>query len=110
MATKAHNHNHNYKSFFIGLFHGLAGSAALALFVLTTINIIWLGLIYILIFSIGSAAGMMLVSGIISMPFKLISYKLEKAQKILSITAGLISTLFGFTIIYEIGFAGGLLI
>ncbi len=96
-------HCHEHKSFFIGVIHGLAGSAALTLLVLTTINLIWIGLIYILIFGIGSMLGMMLISGLISLPFKLISKKFEKTQKFLSISAGLLSIFLGFTIIYKIG-------
>ena len=105
-STKHHQHEHltYYKSIFIGLLHGLAGSAALTLLVLTTINSIWAGLFYILIFGIGSIVGMMLISSIISLPFTLIPNKLERTSNMLSISTGLISAIIGLTIVYKIVF------
>lgn len=98
---KHHGHKHKlfHQSLFIGLIHGLAGSAVLTLLVLTTIEIVWLGLIYILIFGIGSIIGMMFISSIISLPFKLVSNNLQKTQKILRLSAGLFSIVIGLFII-----------
>lgn len=90
-----HGHLQLKKSLVIGLIHGLAGSAALTLLVLATINSILLGLIYILIFGIGSIIGMILISSIISLPFKLIPNNLQKTQKILRTVTGLLSTIIG---------------
>jgi len=104
--TKQHNHFH--KSLYIGLLHGLAGSAALSLLVLTTINSIWLGLLYILIFGIGSIIGMMLISSIISIPFALISKRLENAKTMLRASSALISIIIGISVIYST-LIGGLL-
>lgn len=110
--TKLHYHKHLslHKSLFIGIIHGLAGSAALTLLVLTTIKSFWVGLIYILIFGIGSITGMMLISSIISLPFTLMPSKFEKIQKIMRISIGLTSTIIGFIIIYNIGFVEDLII
>ncbi len=102
--TKAHLHMHIpfKQSLLIGLIHGLAGSAAITLLVLTAINSVLLGLFYILIFGIGSTLGMVLISGIISLPLILIPYKFDKMQKILHISTGAISTLIGFNIMLNI--------
>ena len=103
------NHEHLHQSFFIGLIHGLAGSAALTLLILATIKSLFIGIIYILIFGIGSIAGMIIVSSIIASSFKLMPSKFEKAQKMLSISIGLISAIIGLAIIYDVGFVKGLL-
>ena len=110
--TKHHDHKHKlfHQSLFIGLIHGLAGSAVLTLLVLTTIKSVWLGLIYILIFGIGSIIGMILTSSVISLPFTLIPNNLQRTQKFLRISAGLISMIIGLTIMYNIGIVEGLLI
>lgn len=110
--TKLHGHKHRlfHQSLFIGLIHGLAGSAVLTLLVLTTIKSVWLGLAYILVFGIGSMAGMILISSIIFLPFTLIPDSLQRTQKILRISAGSISMIIGLTMMYNIGIAGGLLI
>lgn len=100
--TKYHHHEHiPFKQLLlIGLIHGIAGSAALTLLVLTTVNSILLGIIYILIFGVGSIIGMALISSIISLPFKLIPNNLQKTQRILRISTGLFSIVIGlFTII-----------
>ncbi|MEE9612475.1 MAG: hypothetical protein V3W19_14575, partial [Desulfatiglandales bacterium] len=64
-------------------------------------------LLYILIFGVGSIVGMLIVSGIIALPF-LLSAKFDKINKIVKIFSGTISIVLGFTIMYEIGFVNGL--
>src|ERR671925_2058848 len=51
-------HKHGHKSLIIGMVHGMAGSGALLLIVLSTINSIPLGLAYIALFGVGSIVGM----------------------------------------------------
>ncbi|MBI2660329.1 sulfite exporter TauE/SafE family protein [Candidatus Woesearchaeota archaeon] len=100
-STDYHEHSHAplKKSLAIGLVHGLAGSAALTLLVLAGINSTMLGLIYILLFGLGSMLGMVLVSAAISLPFKLIPNKLQIAQKLLKLSTGIISITIGLFII-----------
>jgi len=95
------NHNHYHRPLAIGLIHGLAGSAALTLLVLTTINSIFVGLTYILIFGIGSIVGMVLVSNIISLPFRLITNNFDRMHKGLKLTTSLISLIMGIVILYQ---------
>ncbi|MBI2658529.1 sulfite exporter TauE/SafE family protein [Candidatus Woesearchaeota archaeon] len=98
---KRHQHTHLpiKKPLFIGMVHGLAGSAALTLVVLAAINSVFIGLIYILLFGAGSIIGMMLASSIISLPFKLVPNKLQKIHKLLQLSAGLVSIIIGLTIL-----------
>ncbi len=77
------------------------------LLVLTTVKSIFQGLLYIFIFGAGSIVGMLIVSGIIALPF-LLSAKFDKINKIVKIFAGTTSIVLGFTIMYKIGFVNGL--
>jgi high-affinity nickel permease len=65
----------------IGIVHGLAGSGALVVLVMAQIDSVSGSLLYLLLFGAGSIAGMMLVSGIFSLPFskKLVQSNLLKA-------------------------------
>jgi len=54
----------------VGSIHGLAGSAALIVIALTSVESYKQGIIYILIFGIGSILGMVVLSVIITLPLK----------------------------------------
>ena len=56
-------------AFAIGLLHGLAGSGALVLLVMSEIRSLWLSVLYFLVFGIGSILGMFIVAGLCSVPF-----------------------------------------
>ena len=53
----------------IGVVHGLAGSAAIALLVLAQIRDPWWSVLYLLLFGVGTLAGMMLITSVIAVPF-----------------------------------------
>lgn len=112
MHTHAHTtlsgHDHKHKTFAVGLIHGMAGSAGLMLLVLTTISSFWLGLLYILIFGIGSMFGMAIVSGIISLP--LVYPKSKTINKTFQYAIGIISIAFGSYLMFNIGYFEGLLL
>lgn len=99
---KAPTHNHTHSSFILGMIHGLAGSAALMLFVLATIPSLVQGLFYILIFGIGSTLGMLAVSSLIGMPFLFIK-RFPAIDRVVKLTAGALSIAIGTSMIYEIG-------
>ena len=91
----------------VGLVHGLAGSAAVALLVLTTIHDPKWAVAYLLLFGVGTIAGMMLITGVMGAPF---AYAKSRARlgNGLRIASGAISFGFGLFIVYQIGFVGGL--
>jgi sulfite exporter TauE/SafE len=101
------SHEHIHKSFLIGTIHGLAGSAALTLLILASTKSISQGLLYILIFGAGSIIGMLMVSGVIALPF-LWSQKIERIDKGMKVLAGSISIMLGFATMYQIGFVSRL--
>lgn len=98
-----------FKPLMVGAMHGLAGSAALTLLVLTQINSPALGLLYLALFGIGSILGMLLMSGLIGLPFALNARKVSGLHYGLQTFAGALSILFGLWYAYETGIANGLL-
>jgi high-affinity nickel-transport protein len=83
----------------VGAVHGLAGSAALTLLVLTEVmrggGSRALGLSYLLVFGVGSVGGMMLMSTLVSLPFVLTAVRFERLDKPVRLFAGLASVAFG---------------
>lgn len=94
--SKVHKH---HTSFVIGSVHGLAGSGALMLLVLSTIQSVWEGLYYILIFGLGSMVGMSMMSFFIAMPFAYSADKFPGLEKKLRVGVGVLSILFGVFIL-----------
>jgi hypothetical protein len=92
----------------VGLVHGLAGSAAVALLVLTTIRNPKWAVAYLLLFGIGTIAGMMLITGAMGAPFVYADKRRSRLNSGLRIASGVISVAFGLFIVYQIGFVGGL--
>jgi sulfite exporter TauE/SafE len=109
---ESHTHPHPFKSmrkpFFVGMVHGLAGSAALMLLVLTTIPSPLAGLVYILIFGFGSVGGMLVLSSLIGLPFVLTARRFSLMNGWIRLMAGLASAAFGLFLGWEIVFREGL--
>lgn len=102
-GTADHRHHAvGRKPFLIGMVHGLAGSAALTLFVLSTIADPWAGLLYVLIFGAGTIAGMLIMSSLISLPFSLASRRLQGVIDPLQLGVGLGSFAFGVFYTWQI--------
>jgi hypothetical protein len=92
----------------VGVVHGLAGSAAIALLVLTTIrNPAW-ALWYLLVFGLGTIAGMMLMTAVIVVPFTRTDHRFAHLGGRLRIASGVISLAFGLFVTYRIGLVDGL--
>ncbi len=92
----------------VGMVHGLAGSAALMLLVLTTISSPWLALIYIGVFGVGSIGGMLVMSSLIGLPFVWTARRFDGLHRAIRLTAGMFSIIFGFYLGWQIGFHEGL--
>jgi ABC-type nickel/cobalt efflux system permease component RcnA len=107
----AHSHGVSrigFKPLLIGAMHGLAGSAALTMLVLTQIDSTALGLLYLAVFGIGSILGMLLMSGLIGLPFALSARKFNGVHYGLQAVAGALSLAFGLWYAYQTGIASGL--
>jgi high-affinity nickel-transport protein len=92
----------------VGLVHGLAGSAAVALLVLAAIGDSWWALAYLLVFGLGTVVGMMLVTALVAWPFAYGSGRLEGWQRGLRLAAGAVSLAFGLVVVYRMGITNGL--
>jgi MFS family permease len=109
--TEAHTHHGlrpGMRPLLVGMVHGLAGSAALMLLVLSTITRPLVGFVYIVIFGIGSIGGMMIMSALVSLPLYLTATRFTRANLMMRGLAGLFSLSFGLFVIYQIGVAGNL--
>jgi ABC-type nickel/cobalt efflux system permease component RcnA len=114
LAPEQQSHSHaiarvGLKPVVVGAMHGLAGSAALTLLVLTQINSTLLGMLYLAVFGVGSIAGMLLMSGLLGLPFVLSSRSLSAFHYKLQLIAGALSIAFGIWYAYDTGIATGLI-
>ena len=89
----------------IGLVHGLAGSAAVALLVLSMIPSPAWACAYLVVFGLGTVAGMMLMTTAIAIPIALTS---GRFTRYLTVASGLASITFGLFLVYHLGFVDGL--
>lgn len=111
-AAAAHTHavaRVGFKPLLVGAMHGLAGSAALTLLVLTQIESAAVGLLYLGLFGVGSIVGMLLMSGLVGLPFALASRGVKGVSYGLQTLAGAASIVFGLWYAYQTGIASGLL-
>jgi nickel/cobalt exporter len=92
----------------IGLVHGLAGSAAVALLVLSTIHSPVWATFYLLIFGAGTMIGMMCMTAAIAVPLTFAGDRFGKLSKHLATVSGMVSLCFGSFLVYQLGFLGGL--
>ena len=92
----------------VGIVHGLAGSAAVALLVLTTIRDPRWAIAYLLVFGLGTIAGMMVITMIIGAPFAYTGKRFAPFNRGLAVASGVISVAFGLFITFQIGFVDGL--
>jgi sulfite exporter TauE/SafE len=92
----------------VGMIHGLAGSGALMLLVLSTISSTTVGIAYILVFGLGSIGGMMVMSMLVGLPFHLTANRFARTDWFLRCAAGFFSLGFGLFMVYDIGIVGGL--
>jgi high-affinity nickel-transport protein len=89
----------------IGLVHGLAGSAAVALLVLGMIPSPGWAVMYLVIFGLGTVAGMMLMTTAMAVPIALTG---KSSSRYLTFASGVVSIGFGLFLVYQIGFVDGL--
>jgi hypothetical protein len=95
-------------SFGVGLVHGLAGSAAIALTVLSAIPQPAWGAAYLAVFCLGTIAGMAVITTAIGAPMVLAASRVGRLHRGLVVGSGLLSFCFGLFLAYQIGVAQGL--
>lgn len=96
------------RPFIVGLVHGLAGSAALMLFVLTTISSPSIAVLYVLIFGIGTIGGMLVMSSLIGLPFVLAMRLMPRVASAIQLATAFGSVGFGILYAWRVGWVEGL--
>ena len=99
---------HTVRPLVVGVVHGLAGSAAVALLVLATIGDTSWSIVYLLVFGLGTIAGMMLITAGIAWPLAVAGARFSRLPHRLRIASGVISLLAGLALAYRVGVTDGL--
>jgi high-affinity nickel-transport protein len=92
----------------VGVVHGLAGSAAVALLVLAAIREPLWSVVYLLQFGLGTIAGMMLVTVAIAVPLSHAGRRRASVGRGIRIASGAVSIAFGLFVAWQIGIEHGL--
>jgi len=101
--------SHALRPLVVGVVHGLAGSAAIALFILATIrNPVW-AMAYLVIFGIGTIAGMALITTAIAIPSVYGAKRFARVHRYFVVSTSLVSVGFGLLLAYRASLIGGLL-
>ncbi len=91
------------RALLVGVVHGMAGSAAVALLVLTTVRDVTFAMLYLALFGLGTVAGMMTLTTLLAAPFALAARRSGELTAWLSRATGVASLALGAYLVYEIG-------
>jgi len=98
-----HEHLHSrmpwQRTLLVGLMHGFAGSAALVVLTASSLGSTGPGLMFIMIFGLGSIIGMACLSAVIAVPLALTSKSLTRINGALQGTVGAVTIAIGLTVI-----------
>lgn len=106
----SHGIMHLVRPLVVGIIHGLAGSAAVALLVLGSISDERMAILYLGIFGIGTIVGMMLITTLLGIPIISGSKKFARFDHAVTVIAGFLSIMYGLYFGYQIGFVEGLFV
>lgn len=104
-SSHAHEHGFRWRTLLVGLMHGMAGSAALLVLAVTEVANTAYGLLYVLLFGIGSMLGMGALSTLIAVPLVVSARGLTLANRTLQGIVGVITMTIGTMTIYATAFA-----
>ena len=96
------------RPFFVGVVHGLAGSAAAALLIVPLMDDPRWAALYLLTFGLGTIVGMTVVTVSIAAPSLLAAAHMPNLQRSLRVASGAVSLVFGLYLAHKIGFSDGL--
>jgi hypothetical protein len=96
-ARSSHEHGHGFRwrSLVVGLMHGMAGSAALLVLTVSQAADPVQGLLYVLLFGVGSMIGMGALSTVIALPLAASARFLTWANRGLQFAVGLVTIAIG---------------
>ena len=96
------------RPFFVGVVHGLAGSAAAALLIVPLMDDPRWAALYLITFGLGTIVGMSIVTISIAAPSLLAAAHMPSLQRSLRVASGAVSLVFGLYLAHRIGFSDGL--
>jgi len=112
-ASVSHEHMHTerfpVRALLVGMMHGMAGSAALIVLTLQTVQSFSMGMIYIALFGLGSIGGMAALSAAIMLPLRLSARRYAGMHQYLQLGIGTLTILLGFSMMIDIAGSGQLL-
>lgn len=91
------------RTLLVGMVHGLAGSTALVILTATTVQDPVIGLLYIALFSLGSIAGMTVLSSLLAVPLAWTAQAFTWAHRSLQAVVGLATIALGTLLLVEAG-------
>lgn len=100
-SSHAHQHGFRWRTLLVGLMHGMAGSAALLVLAVTQAASPAYGLLYVLLFGIGSMLGMGALSTVIAVPLVVSARWLTVANRTLQGVVGVVTIAIGAMTIYS---------
>lgn len=104
-----HDHHHHgpgqfpLRALFVGIMHGMAGSAALILLTLQSVNSPLTGMVYIVLFGVGSIAGMAALSVIIAVPLRYSAAGMTCLHHGLQAVIGVTTLVIGSVMVFDTG-------
>ena len=104
--SSRHDHHHQgfpRRALLVGMMHGMAGSAAVIVLALGSVTSPAQGMLYILVFGIGSVIGMALLSAIISVPLLASASRLTWMHNGLQVVIGMVTIGLGILTLYQNG-------
>jgi sulfite exporter TauE/SafE len=102
-----HDHAHPdgipWRTLLVGLMHGMAGSAALVVLTAAALQSPLWGVAYILVFGLGSIAGMAALSAVIALPLSYTARSLTQVNHALQLAIGIATIAIGLSVLMGSG-------
>jgi len=116
LNVRGHHHNHPElagpsgprRAFIVGLVHGLAGSAAVALLVAASVQDPRWACAYLLAFGTGTLLGMAVITTGFALPVASAAARWTCGERVIRIATGGVSVAMGLWLVYQIGWHDGL--
>jgi len=100
LSPHAHRHGFRWRTLFVGLVHGMAGSAALLVLAVSQATSTGDGLLYVILFGLGSMVGMASLSSVIAVPLVVSANTVTWANRVLQLLVGGATIGIGATTVY----------
>lgn len=102
VVTHDHGLQRGLRPLLVGMVHGLAGSAALTLLVLSALPSPRLAIAYVVVFGIGSIVGMIAMSMLVSLPLRVSHARFHRLDAAVRTAAALFSIVLGVWMAYDL--------